>query len=180
MGRRKQKAYPRTRPEAELVMKHGWECSTNYSEVFAPSVSVLGNRNGFLWLSDYFAWIADRISEDAVFCREDPTDHQHLDSDAPVNHRLSDEIGLSIGAFSNRHRRRVFKACGITQKARRSGSPIAQFVGILDEITELPCNYWDNPGTAVRDLERLIQQAQKSIAKLNQAAKDADSGSCQG
>lgn len=133
---------PTRRTGDELILKLGCECSSAYKHWLAPSVFILGNRGGFRWLSAYFEWIAGRITERAEFSKGDPTDHQHinLDFQAPINSKLSDELGIMVGSYSQKHRRRVFKCCGISQSSRQLGSPITQFRRSLDFIVDLLIN----------------------------------------
>ncbi len=166
--------YPKTRKGAELIVKQNCEYTSDDAERLTSGVFVLGNREGFRWLSEYFAWLADRIAEDAPYSSADPDDHQHLDSVAPINHQLSDEMGLLIGSFSNKNRRRVLKACGVARSKRVPGNPVTQFSSRLEWITQLLA---DQPGDqelharTIRQLALLIQQSQESVARLKAVAE---------
>lgn len=170
MPRKKQiAAYPRCREGAELILKQNCECSSAYTDWLASGVFVLGNRDGFRWLSEYFAWLADRIAEDRPYNNVDPDNHQHLDSVAPINRQLSDEMSLMIGSFSHKHRRRVLKTCGVARNKSLSGNPVTQFRSRLEWITQLLADRIDDQelrARTIRQLELLIEEAQESVARL--------------
>ena len=135
-AKRRHAPYPKPIEGAELIVKHEWEHSSRFDDWLAPSVFILGNKGGYRWLSLYFAWLADEISEDSSFSRIDPADHQHLDVSAPFNWKLSDEIGLMLGKMPDKHRSRILKASRIRRKTKLSGGPIVQFLHTLRDLAD--------------------------------------------
>ncbi len=172
-GKKKLPPYPRKRAGAELVLKQNLHFHSASADGLKSGVFLLGNRNGLRWLSEYFAWLADRIDEQAPYNRLDPDDHQHVDSDGPFNHRLSDTLGFTIGAFPLKYRTRVFKACGISSRERLPGCPITQFREALAWITKLLA---EGPGgeearpQVIERLEQLTRHVEDSIRALKSAA----------
>ena len=138
MSRKKSPLHP-PRPQrgAELILKCNLESSSGYTDMLASGVFILGNRDGWRWLSDYFSWLANGIKEDAAFHRFNPDHHQHLNFDAPLNKRLSDELGITVGSFSNKNRKRVLQTLPTVRKQHRlPGNPVTQFRSLLPLITE--------------------------------------------
>ena len=132
-GNRKSTLPPRHLEGADLVVKQSWKCSSRFGMWFAPSLELLGTRAGFLWLSKYFGWMANSIDEGARF---DNDIHAHLEYDGPFNGKLSDVLGLKLVSLPTKHRRRILRSLGITQKARLSGSPVVQFTRVLRSLTD--------------------------------------------
>jgi hypothetical protein len=160
---------------AELIIKQSWEVSTRYSREVAPGVHLLGNREGFRWLSEYFAWIADRIDDNAEVAPANADDHPHLFPGAPFNSELSDEVGIMLGHFSQRHRERVLELLGCSPEARSLGSPIAQFLPVLRALTKFFGKYSLNEwGQNWRDeLRLLMHEAAMCRAQFRQAEEAA-------
>jgi hypothetical protein len=111
MSRKKNPLHrPRARPRAELIVKANVEWSTGYKDLLASGVFILGNQDGLRWLSEYISSVAARIDEAAPFSRNDPDHHEHINFDGPLNTRLSDEMGIMVGSFTRKDRKRVLDA----------------------------------------------------------------------
>ena len=160
--------FPAAHSSDELIFKQN--CSVG-AEGFSPGLFILGNRGGYRWLSKYFVWFASRVDEDANFYKADPEDHQHLDRAAPINVNRSDEFGVMVGSFTEKHRKRVCKSCGTSKKKRALGSPIGQFRQTLMFMVNTICG-----GATVdpvreqtlSELEELSQEIESHIARLRQ------------
>jgi hypothetical protein len=169
---------PRPRKGAELIVKAnpGLDVKGADSDLGVHSgVFILGNRAGFRWLSDYFAWRAARIDEDDLFYSNDPDDHDHLAFYAPLNVRLSDEIDVMLGSFSTKHRRRVLNACRITRQRRVSGHLVTLFRSTLQFLRSMSADdrfrrndAWPR---AIAALRQLISEAEETAAELEAATK---------
>lgn len=122
--KRTTRVLPPFREGAELVVKAnpGLDAKRGDSELGVYwGIPLLGNREGFRWLSEYFAWRADRIDEGRPFYKGDAGDHDHLACYAPLNLKLSDDFDVQFGSFSNKLCRRVLKACKADRQHRASG-----------------------------------------------------------
>jgi hypothetical protein len=174
-------APPKGRKGAELIVKAnvGLNVTEGSSglEVLG-GVFILGNRAGYRWLADYCAWRAERIDEEDLFYSGDPDDHDHLASHAPVNEELSDEFDVMFGSFSNRHRRRVLQACGITRQRRCSGRVVALFRTTLEYMRTLSekdrFRHHEAWPRAIAVLRQLIREGEKTVARLEAAMQNKE------
>jgi hypothetical protein len=169
---------PRFRKGAELIVKANCDLDVRGQEsdlgVYC-GVFILGNREGFRWLSKYFAWRAGQIDEDAPFCAGDPDDHDHLVCHGPMNKGLSDDIDVMFGSFAQRHRRQVLKACGLTRARRLSGHLVSLFRCTLQYLMTLSKDQrtrghpaWPR---AISVLRQLIREGQETVAALEAVTK---------
>ena len=165
---------PKPKQGAELIIKQNNEVGSAFSQGSGPGVFILGNADGFRWLSEYFAWVADRVNEGAEFVECDPDDHQHLAPGVPFDPELSDEMGLQIGSFSTALRQRVFDGIGLTKERRCSGTSVAQFSKMLDFITQFIENWplGEEAERLTKDLKALIPQAEECLVKWGMAADE--------
>lgn len=160
--------FPSAHSSDELIFKQN--CSVRAAG-FTPGLFILGSRGGYRWLAKYFDWYASQIDEDREFCKADPDDHQHLGRAAPINVNRSDEFGVTVGSFTEKNRKRVFKSCGASKKKRVLGSPIGQFrqtlvfmvntiraASTVDAVRE----------QTLAELEELSQEIENHIARLRQ------------
>lgn len=70
-----------------------------------PELLLLGNREGFEWLSEYFAFRAANVPTTFQIEGGDPDDHEHLDgSFFPVSAHLCDEIEFRVGVLTDANR----------------------------------------------------------------------------
>jgi hypothetical protein len=73
-----------------------------------PELLLLGNREGFEWLSRYFANRAASLPTEYQVERGDPDDHWHLGGDCmPRSAPLSDEIEIRVGVYTEASRGRA-------------------------------------------------------------------------
>jgi len=157
---------PSDRDGAELIIKSNVECSSRFPGWVAPGLFLLGNKEGFLWLSEYLAWFASQVSEEHAFNDFDPDNHQHIDYVNAVNEQLSDNMGFMVGAFSSRHRSRVLEACTATPAQQKSGGPIQQLADYLDLI-EKCCNSNDEIASQVAsELTTLVERSSMLLNRL--------------
>lgn len=168
-------AYPKVRKGAEIIIKSN--PSLRFSEdgrslSFGSGLFILGNSEGLRTLADHFLWAAERIDEDGPYSDGDPDDHQHLSEIAPPNQRLSDELLITTGSFTKKHRQKILKSCGISSRSRLKGSPRELLRGAL----EFQINWAKkHPGTpavrqAASELRKLIQGANRALARLENSA----------
>ncbi len=169
---------PRFRKGAELIIKACPTLSLRKLEFeFVAGIYVLGNRLGYRWLSDYFAWRAKRLDEGDVFYREDPDDHDHLAFYPLLNRTLSDDIDVQLGSFSNKLRPRVLKACDINRKRVCQGELTAMFRSTLEFLKTLSKdkrgrNHKSWP-RVIAALRQLIGEAEETVAELETVTKQA-------
>jgi hypothetical protein len=151
-------------PDAELVIKANIEHSTRFSESLAPGVCLFGNKDGFLWLAEFLIWHAYHIAENKSIA-ELLQDHEHIDCEEPVNQKLSDEFGVMITGYNEKHRRGLFKNCEITKAKRAAGSPIRQLINNLQYLEE---QCWDDEvaACAQRDLEKLLRLSEEMLGRV--------------
>lgn len=155
---------PRIEGDEELILKQNTEV---VSTGIRPGLFLLGNRSGFLWLSKYFAWIASRINESREFSKADPDDHEHLDRMGPFSSKYSDNLGLIVGSFSQRHRTKVFKACSISKKNKEAHGSIATFRNQL-KFMMASLKWLDDAQNRQfkKDLEGLASDLEDCLAEL--------------
>ena len=93
-----------------------------------PELLILANREGFRWLSKFFARCARKTGEtEPPF--GDPDDHEHIDlGDPEINPIHSDELAFRLGILTQKNRRVVFKkyrAHPAQAFPRRLGEPVS-------------------------------------------------------
>jgi hypothetical protein len=64
----------------------------------APGVFILGNKDGYYWLSEHLAWFAGQVSEGDSFNAQDPDNHEHID-DKPWS---TSDYPMTSGSWSER------------------------------------------------------------------------------
>jgi hypothetical protein len=82
-----------------------------------PELTLLANKQGFLWLSKYFAAFAKRNPDPGLWKNDpDPDDHDHLfyPPFQPLDPRHSDEMMIRVGIMTPKNKRQVFRKYGIT------------------------------------------------------------------
>jgi hypothetical protein len=156
---------PRPTRSCALVVKQAWEWSSRFHNWLVPSLFVYGNRRGFAWLSDYFAYLAGSINEDGAFENDF---HAHLEHDAPLNRDLSDAVGLKLVCMAARHQTRILKSLGIEKQAKLEGSPIAQWARILNHIVARALRTMNTQDRVrlAEEIRLLIDESEDCVAVL--------------
>jgi hypothetical protein len=118
---------------AELVVRQGFEIdATGRFPHAVPEVIVLGNRSGLQYLSEVFAFLAERAARRAR--SSEPLEEVRLERlEDPINVRLSDELEFRFAPLTDANRAATFKRYGITIKSRQRGSLFERY----QQITQL-------------------------------------------
>ena len=123
---------PKASSKAELIVREGFVIdATGRSQQAIPEVSILGNREGFTYLSEVFAHLAERAA--ARHTSPQPAEPLHLSRlEHPVNVRLSDAIEFRFAPLTAANRAAMFKRHGITMKSRERGSLFGRYREVAD------------------------------------------------
>jgi hypothetical protein len=118
---------PKPHTNAELIVREGFVIdATGRAQQAVPEVSILGNREGFRYLADIFAHLAERAG--ARSKSTEPAEPLHLSRlEHPVNVRLSDAIEFRFAPLTAANRAATFKRHGITMKSREHGSLFGRY-----------------------------------------------------
>ena len=169
---------PANRKGTELILKAnpGLHLKDDNSGIeIGAGIFLIGNRQGFRWLADYFTWRADRIDEKGPFYKGFPDDPDPLDTHGPFNRSLSEPICFTVGSFSKKHRARILRACGISRKSRLPGDLAMMYRSTLEWLQRLAEDdrYQGAPAWApiIAILEQLIRETRETIPRLKKAAK---------
>lgn len=113
---------PRPAADAELILRQQFTIETQGRRQYAvPEMLIVGNREGFEYLSRVFAYLAEqarvqkRVKQPLapfVFGRSDP----------PINVRLSDDLAIRCVPIHDQNRKPTLRQLGITLKSRQRGS----------------------------------------------------------
>ncbi|MDA1055128.1 MAG: hypothetical protein O3C40_32300 [Planctomycetota bacterium] len=166
---------PRARKTAELAIKHSAGCGTDLGDsrpglYVYPALQIYANRDGFLWLSKLFQWMADRpITADPD--GPDPGDHVHLrDLRPPCLRDRSDQVDVVFDTLNVHNRNSVLRAGRVSKSSRRVGSPIRQFNDLLRETFRSMGGFIKNNDrlrkNTMRELETLISNCQEHLDQL--------------
>jgi len=130
---------------AEIIVKEGVTSVTEEdgTDVAQPLLIVLCSADGFTWLSNYFARLADsarRLEEAPSRARKsphpDPDDHQHIEDDAPCNVQLSDNVCIRVGSLTSWNRAMVLEKYDIHADTARHGSFAARSLDLHQRALE--------------------------------------------
>jgi hypothetical protein len=94
-----------------------------------PELLLLANRNGFRWLSKFFAEFAEKDPDPRPWNDlSDPDDHDHISwPRAPIDCQHSDEMEIRVGIVSPKNRTQVFEKYSIESAAPYRGTLKKQY-----------------------------------------------------
>ena len=126
-----------------------------------PELLLLANRNGFLWLSRFFAGFAKKDPDPRPWNDlSDPDDHDHLSwPRAPIDCQHSDEMQIRVGIVSPKNITQVFKKYSIKSAAPYRGNLKKHYQAQIRKVSP----QWD----FVRQMEKGI----KSKASLRKGLR---------
>ena len=110
----------------ELIIKEGLQIDVDDTPLL--DLRIVANRKGYIYLSRYFDWLANREAYLSTAPDGDPDDHQHLDFPKdPFDSKLSDRFTFRFGLMTARNREAVFECYGISEKTAKRGSVVGRF-----------------------------------------------------
>jgi hypothetical protein len=120
-------APPKPSSKAELIVREGFVIdATGRGQQATSEVLLLGNREGFRYLSSVFAHLAEQAGGRSKSA--EPTEPVHLSRlEHPVNVRLSDALEFRFASLTPANRAATFKRHGITMKSREHGSLFGRY-----------------------------------------------------
>ena len=127
--------HPPTAPDgAEIIIRHQFTMQGfDDGAVPIPEILIVANKDGFRWLSRYFAWLAELSVTEFQLKVGDSDNHQHLTTDQPpINPELSAQLEMRLGILTPEGRETTLKKYGLTPQNRQQGSLFDQFGRILD------------------------------------------------
>jgi len=118
---------PKPASKAELIVREGFVIdATGRGQQATSEVLLLGNREGFRYLSDVFAQLSEQAG--ARSKSTEPAEPVHLSRlEHPVNVRLSDALEFRFAPLTAANRAATFKRYGITMKSREHGSLFGRY-----------------------------------------------------
>ena len=118
---------PKPSSKAELIVREGFVIdATSGGQQATSEVLILGNREGFRYLSDAFAHLAEQAGTRSK--STEPAEPVHLSRlEHPVNVRLSDALEFRFAPLTAANRAATFKRYGITMKSREHGSLFGRY-----------------------------------------------------
>jgi hypothetical protein len=116
---------------AEIIVKRNLGLSIGlFSESeldLREGIAIFANREGYQFLAEYFRWLAQRsVAEN----ESDLGDHVHLTPHSDC----CDEIDFTFDTLTTTNRDVLLTNAQATITARRRGSPIKQFSGIVADL----------------------------------------------
>ena len=118
---------PKASSKAELIVREGFVIdATGRGQQATSEVLILGNRDGFRYLSDAFAHLAEQAGTRGK--STEPAEPVHLSRlEHPVNVRLSDALEFRFAPLTPANRAATFKRHNITMKSREHGSLFGRY-----------------------------------------------------
>jgi hypothetical protein len=125
--------WPQAQAGAELVFKQHFALFSDKGPTIAiPTLIIVGNRKGFDFLSQLFAYAARRRLYSSP---GDPDDHLHWGrAEAPINPRLSDDMEFRIGTYEARARKETLRKYGMTRSERGRGDAAPRYRALIKKI----------------------------------------------
>jgi hypothetical protein len=137
MAKKTAAAVPKPGKNAELIVRQGFIIdATGKGPHAVPEVVILGNRDGFKYLSELFAHLAERTKSR----KKGPDASAAVKlgrSEHPINTRLSDDIEFQFAPVNDANRAAVFKQHGVTMKSRQKGSLFERYSEVATEFDKL-------------------------------------------
>lgn len=126
-------ATPKPSKKAELIVRQGFMIdATGGAAVAIPEVVLLANQDGFRYLADMFAHLAEQAGAKS-------RDTQAAEGLAlprgvtPVNVRLSDDMDFRFAPLTAANRAATLKRYGVTLKSRQKGSLFDRYQNVAEE-----------------------------------------------
>ncbi len=128
-----QVGWPQVEDGAELVVKQHFALFGDKPTAI-PTLIIVGNRKGFEFLSQLFAYAARRRLYSPP---GDPDDHFHWGrAEAPINRWLSDDIEFRIGTYEARARKETLAQYGMSRSERGHGDAVPRYRTLVKKIED--------------------------------------------
>ena len=118
------------RTEASIILRKTCiYCERRGRAYPVPELLLLANKQGFLWLSRFFAEFAKKDPDPRPWNDlSDPDDHDHLAwPRAPIDCEHSDEMEIRVGIVSPKNKAQVFKKYAVEAVAPYRGNLKKQY-----------------------------------------------------
>ncbi len=133
---------PRFPRGAELVLKETWEVDgTRDHDVPLPCILILGNKQGYRYLAQYFAWMATRDATPVSESWGDPDNHVQFNGigwNEPFDQTLSDRVTFRLGTLNKRNRAAAFEKYQVSPATAQRGNAIARYERRIAEMRSAP------------------------------------------
>ncbi|MFO0782845.1 MAG: hypothetical protein U0636_04090 [Phycisphaerales bacterium] len=125
--------YPEPSAHAELILRQRLFVETSGAKPYAvPELLILGNREGFEWLSKYFAYRAAKMPTEFQVQQNDADDHHHLVAlDHPFSSKLSDELEIRVGMLTPQNRATTLAKYGFMTSEPQRGCLVKRYKQLI-------------------------------------------------